>query len=470
MSQDLSMADEIAVLDRYSTTNLTWNKTNLTYKITNGSVHLTTQEEENAITTALSLWSQITVFTFTKVSSSSNADITFSWETGVHAVCNTSFPPNEIAHTLPYNYIGTTTMSKALVHFNDAVDFVYNENPSNQEVDIVHTALHEIGHVLGLGDYNNGFNIMAQSHSSGRIFYADDLQGIWSLYGCPFSISGATEFCQSAVYNISGLPNYLSVHWSTSSPISINSGQGTSSVVVHKTANGYGSLNASIRDIVNVSAATITRYNIYVGPPPTTIGSHILFKDPNGNTGSWSSSDYGNKFSIMTISGPATGPFKAEAYLYRLDNNYNPSQQVWHSSNLNLTDVIVPNYSIGWYLLKVRGYNDCGYSDWIEQEIEIIDTSLLNILLNYDASTETLLVTILEPTIRTSERGASINQSQSSSCVYDIQLWSSTNLVKSYRTDLSKSQISLSGLPKGIYIIRVIKDGKTYSQKFAKRQ
>ncbi|HBX47211.1 T9SS type A sorting domain-containing protein [Limibacterium fermenti] len=48
-------------------------------------------------------------------------------------------------------------------------------------------------------------------------------------------------------------------------------------------------------------------------------------------------------------------------------------------------------------------------------------------------------------------------------------LWNGSQLLRSYKTAESHLQIPLDGLPAGIYIVRVIKDGKAYSQKLIKK-
>ena len=171
-----------------------------------------------------------------------------------------------------------------------------------------------------------------------------------------------------------------------------------------------------------------------VGPPPTSIGSSILFSDYYGGTGHWSSSDNGNNFSISGFNSNLSGCLKIEAYIYRLDSNYNPTQQVWHGTNLGFTNVTVPTFSTGWYLVKVRGYNDCGYSDWLEEEVEVIDLSRLNFQLDYDSSAEDLTIIIVEPNTTDSSN----NTKSHTSGMHEIQLLNSTStaMIKRYKTDL----------------------------------
>ena len=118
----------------------------------------------------------------------------------------------------------------------------------------------------------------------------------------------------------------------------------------------------------------------------------------------------------------------------------------------------------------MRGVNDCGYSNWLEQEVEVVDFSMLNFLLDYDTTSETLTLTLIEPDSQNSQ-GAETSSQSTSKGIYEIQLWNGiySTMTRSYKTDLTKYQMSLAGLPRGVYIVRVVLDGKTYSKKFVKR-
>ena len=61
------------------------------------------------------------------------------------------------------------------------------------------------------------------------------------------------------------------------------------------------------------------------------------------------------------------------------------------------------------------------------------------------------------------------NMKTSTARKYEIQLWSENTLVNSYSTELPVYQIPTSNLPAGLYIVRVIKDGKAYTQKIMKK-
>lgn len=53
----------------------------------------------------------------------------------------------------------------------------------------------------------------------------------------------------------------------------------------------------------------------------------------------------------------------------------------------------------------------------------------------------------------------------STSGTYEIQLWSTTSLIKTYKTDQLPYQISVNGLLRGLYVVIVIKDGEIYRKK-----
>lgn len=61
------------------------------------------------------------------------------------------------------------------------------------------------------------------------------------------------------------------------------------------------------------------------------------------------------------------------------------------------------------------------------------------------------------------------NATGTPSGAYEVQLWNSAQMLRSYKTSDEKFQFPVSGLPSGIYFVRVIKDGETYTKKLLKR-
>ena len=52
---------------------------------------------------------------------------------------------------------------------------------------------------------------------------------------------------------------------------------------------------------------------------------------------------------------------------------------------------------------------------------------------------------------------------------YDIELWNTNQRIKSFRTNEPTFQIPMARLPAGLYFVRVVKDGQTYTQKLIKK-
>ena len=51
---------------------------------------------------------------------------------------------------------------------------------------------------------------------------------------------------------------------------------------------------------------------------------------------------------------------------------------------------------------------------------------------------------------------------------YEIQRWNGLTMLKSFKTNQPTFQIPIAGLPAGLYFVRVIKDGQTYTEKLIK--
>lgn len=292
-------------------------------------------------------------------------------------------------------------------------------------------------------------------------------------YGIPYkyyrrtpSIAGATEFCSGYEgYSIQNMPPNSTILWaSNNSCISIDSGQGTSSVIVHKQFDGIATLTATISYNGSIIATPST--SIVVGTPPLGMGMHFIIS--NGTHGYWasSSSTNSNLYNSFYIEEDKSHIYdRVEAELYRIDSAGNPSTLVQYWSNISTTNAQIPGYSAGWYYFQMRGVKDCGYSDWVGQEIEIVDIESLNFSMEYIASSEILTISFVNPVSSVSQLALK-SDIQSS---YEIQIWNSSELVRSYTTDQPSYQVSLAGLPAGVYVIRIVKDGRVYSRKFVKR-
>ena len=348
-----------------------------------------------------------------------------------------------------YSYMTATSMAAALVSGTAALMLSVNSSLTHEQIRLI---LHKTA--IKLSDYtydSNGWN--------SEVGY-----GMLNTYAAvctaKVSLTGPSIVCNSGSFSISEIPTGASVSWSVSNNcLSIVSGQGTGSVTLQEVNSGICDVSVHF-SVGGQVLCTLTKKDVVVGTPD--LGMSIQFKTSSGVNGCWASNMIGNTFTIESDLSWAYD--RVEAQLYRMDNNFNPSTLVNSWSNISTTNASIPGYTAGWYLFKLRGVNDCGYSDWLEQEVEMVDFSMLNFLLDYDAASETLTLTLIEPDAENSTQ-------QVLRGTYDVELWNglTTTKVRSYRTDLTKYQMSLAGLPRGIYIVRVVIDGKTYSKKFVKR-
>ena len=275
------------------------------------------------------------------------------------------------------------------------------------------------------------------------------------------TIKGPNKFCYSGVYTSRAIDPLESFFWSTSNGcISIISGQGTDSVTVSKAGNGISILYLT----VSKQGTTVTRtanFTIAAGTPSP--GSAIEFSTATGFEGCWASNMQNNSFTLLDDVTWACS--RIEARLYRLDNNLNPSQLIesWYDIS-TAGEQHIQGRPPGWYLFELRGINECGYSDWMSQEVEMVDFSVFDFMLNYDASNEILEVTLMEPSSQNVK-----NSANSLTELYEIQVWGGRSMVKNRKANSTKSQISLTGMSEGVYFVRIVKDGKTYSKKFVKK-
>lgn len=179
-----------------------WNHTNLTYFFQNGTSDIFGDGERQAVRDGLALWAGVTSLTFTEVSNAASADIVILWGAGEHG---DGIPFDGVNGVLAHAFFpppnGGSLAGDA--HFDDAETWTLSvRSDSNQPIDMVTVAAHEIGHSLGLGHSQVPGALMYPFYSgSHRFLDQDDIDGIRSIYPPSPGVATQSSTLETADYN-----------------------------------------------------------------------------------------------------------------------------------------------------------------------------------------------------------------------------------------------------------------------------
>ena len=256
------------------------------------------------------------------------------------------------------------------------------------------------------------------------------------------SISGPSSVCDQATYTVENLPQGATVQWSVSNNnVTLTSGQGTHTATFTKFRNGMEIIHADIL-FNNIRIALLTK-ETYFGAPSISniIGEQRV---PTGQYASYRA----------VISNNAPIPSSYQWILNPLNGN---------SLYGNGTESIdIAFYNPGSYQLVCRATNECGVGDYYTMGIGVYDNLYLTLSPNPATDAVTLQLTETDEV-----SGLSVLSTERSA--YEIQLWSGMRMLKSFKTDQPTFSIPTVGLPAGLYFVRVVKDGQTYTQKLIKK-
>ncbi|AEW20616.1 hypothetical protein BFO_1174 [Tannerella forsythia 92A2] len=256
------------------------------------------------------------------------------------------------------------------------------------------------------------------------------------------SISGPSSVCDQATYTVENLPQGATVQWSVSNNnVTLTSGQGTHTATFTKFRNGMEIIHADIL-FNNIRIALLTK-ETYFGAPSISniIGEQRV---PTGQYASYRA----------VISNNAPIPSSYQWILNPLNGN---------SLYGNGTESIdIAFYNPGSYQLVCRATNECGVGDYYTMGIGVYDNLYLTLSPNPATDVVTLQLTETDEV-----SGLSVLSTDRSS--YEIQIWSGMRMLRSFRTNEPTFQIPMAGLPAGLYFVRVVKDGQTYTQKLIKK-
>jgi hypothetical protein len=312
---------------RYNLKDKRWTKFNLTYYIKNESKHLTAAVRQSTIQEAFKVWSNVCGLTFSQVSSP-NADIDIAWASGEHG-CSSKLDDtgengvNLLAHTVLRLYNDGTL--KAFVHFDEG------ESSWNGE-QLLSTAIHELGHAIGLDHSTASGSIMRAMYGGQTFLGMDDILGIQQLYG-PDKIKGPVLMNSGSTATFT-LSNSYSNYVFQTSPNLTHVSLSDNTLNYRASGRGSGYINAYDR-----------RHDMIIAQIKLWIGAPVI-------------SSITNTGSILKIE--------------TLGVNASVSQTQWTIGGNTFTaydDFISIPYSSGTYTVSVRAYNQCGWSDTYNTQI-----------------------------------------------------------------------------------------------------
>ncbi|KAJ8775245.1 hypothetical protein K2173_020249 [Erythroxylum novogranatense] len=147
------------------------------YSLTYGFGEDTSAVAMDAVDRAFSTWQASTQFSFTRTSDYTNANIKISFRRGDHG---DGYPFDGPGGILAHAFAPTS----GSFHYDG--DEQWSDVPTQDASDLESVALHEIGHLLGLGHTQVQGAVMWPTIPAGttlRQLQDDDIQGIRALYG-----------------------------------------------------------------------------------------------------------------------------------------------------------------------------------------------------------------------------------------------------------------------------------------------
>ena len=267
------------------------------------------------------------------------------------------------------------------------------------------------------------------------------------------SISGPSTICDQATYTIDNLPAGATVTWSASNNNLVLLSQQGNKAIFRKNLNGTGSITARI-SINGKLVVTRQKNNIQLGTLPVNFGLYDV------SWGRYIEITEGNVWGVYV--------FKAEKSDGLANNNLK-----W--------EVVSPNGEIAEYTGHVFGYSptrqgyhvvtlsitdQCNDNSGITKSYYFKESHSFSLFPN-PAINDVTIQLQEEPENTDNIFTQRVNKTAPSG-VIEIQLWSATALVRTYKTEQSTYQISVADLPKGMYFVRVIKDGQIHTQKLIK--
>lgn len=242
-------------------------------------------------------------------------------------------------------------------------------------------------------------------------------------------IIGVNNICigSNAIFTIQNSPNGSTITWSKSSNLTYVSGQSTNNYTVRANGNGNGWVQA------NINGATFRKF-LWIGKPNQPY--EIFPVLPEGIC-KGQGKDY--QFGILNYS--------SMGYVESFDWDVQPPGRTWDSGEYVNTTINFPSYtSPGRYSIAVSAINQCGQSAYKIAYYDVVDCGTGGLPIG--------LRTYPNPAVNT--LNIEITANKKSKKLNNLKIYDKfMQLKKIKKFKGEKTNIDVSGLTEGVYIIQV---------------
>jgi hypothetical protein len=148
----------------------------LTYRIEDRAGPFDAEAFGAAITRACATWTETGLVAFSVAEADAKPDVVLGWRRGHHGACEPFSADSAVAHSGPVR-------NGTFVHFDAGRKWVADAEHDRDGYSLYGTALHELGHVLGLGHSTVADAVMSTGVVRSAPLAPSDLFGLQSLYG-----------------------------------------------------------------------------------------------------------------------------------------------------------------------------------------------------------------------------------------------------------------------------------------------
>lgn len=279
-------------------------------------------------------------------------------------------------------------------------------------------------------------------------------------------IAGPNPVCDHAIYRIIHPLPEATVEWSSSNNIRLVSPQGSNPCVFSGRWSDFGWIEATlITD--NGDSITLPRNSVWVGIPTNNkIQFGTFFQSPPNNQVPISRETY-----IGVSSNPDAFGQGVTGYVWEFMSwsPYIKKYEKYLDYDNGRVTISLANNATPLQIVQVSACNACGYNEISGAAKMFYAVSSYSLILSPNPATDIVTAELQEEQPAVADLSIRHTAKTVSIGVYEIQLWSASTMLRRYTTDQPVYQIPVSGLPAGIYFVRVIKDGEILTKKLIKK-